>query len=73
MQGFFAKLDDMFTWQGDTTAFGLFQTYFFLFGNPFDLAIEPLVPPNLQQPAMQLPFEPGIDLVIYRRPARRLG
>lgn len=60
VQGFFAKLDDMFTWQGNTTAFGLFQTYFFLFGNPFDLAIEPLVPPYLQQPPMQLPFEPGV-------------
>ena len=60
VQGFFAKLDDTFTWQGDTTAFGLFQTYFFLFGNPFDLAVEPLVPAYLQQPAMQLPFEPGV-------------
>ena len=59
VQSFFASLDDTFTWQGDTTAFGLFQTYFFLFGNPFDLAIEPLVPPNLSQPALQLPFEPG--------------
>jgi len=59
VQGFFAKLDDMFTWQGNTTAFGLFQTYFFLFGNPFDLGIEPLVPANLQQPVMQLPFEIG--------------
>jgi LasA protease len=59
VQAFFAKLDDMFTWQGNTTAFGLFQTYFFLFGNPFDHAIEPLVPAYLQQPPMQLPFEPG--------------
>ncbi len=59
VQAFFAKLDDMFTWQGDTTAFGLFQTYFFLFGNPFDFALEPLVPANLKQPAMQLPFEVG--------------
>lgn len=59
VQAFFARLDDMFAWQGNTTAFGLFQTYFFLFGNPFDLAIEPLVPAYLQQPAMQLPFEPG--------------
>jgi LysM repeat protein len=57
VQGFFARMDDMFTWQGNTTAFGLFQTYFFMFGNPFDLAIEPIVPPNLQQPPMQLPFE----------------
>jgi len=59
VQGFFAKLDDTFTWQSKTTAFGFFQTYFFLFGNPFDLAIEPLVPPNIPQPAMQLPFEQG--------------
>ena len=59
VQAFFAKLDDMFTWQGDTTAFGLFQTYFFMFGNPFDLGVEPLVPTYLQQPAMQLPFESG--------------
>jgi len=60
VQNFFAKLDDMFTWQGDTTAFGLFQTYFFLFGNPFDRGVEPLVPDSLQQPAMQLPFENGV-------------
>jgi len=59
VQAFFASLDDTFTWQSDTTAFGLFQTYFFLFGNPFDLAIEPLVPPNIPQPALQLPFGPG--------------
>jgi LysM repeat protein len=60
VQGFFASLDDLFAFQGDTTAFGLFQTYFFLFGNPFDLAVEPLVPNNLIQPPMQLPFEPGV-------------
>lgn len=59
VQAFFAQLDDAFTWQGNTTAFGLFQTYFFLFGNPFDYAIEPLVPAYLTQPAMQLPFEAG--------------
>ncbi|MFZ5910290.1 MAG: LysM peptidoglycan-binding domain-containing protein [Chloroflexota bacterium] len=60
VQYFFSKLDDMFAWQGDVTAFGLFQTYFFLFGNPFDYAIEPLIPATLQQPRMQLPFEPGV-------------
>lgn len=59
VQAFFAGLDDGFTWQGNTTAFGLFQTYFFLFGNPFDYAIEPLVPAYLQQSPLQLPFEPG--------------
>ena len=59
VQAFFAGLDNLFAWQGNTTAFGLFQTYFFLFGNPFDYAIEPLVPAYLAQPPMQLPFEPG--------------
>ncbi len=60
VQYFFSKLDGMFDWQGDVTAFGLFQTYFFLFGNPFDYAIEPLIPATLRQPPMQLPFEPGV-------------
>ncbi len=59
VQHFFAALDDYFTWFEDVTAFGIFQTYFFLFGNPFDLAIEPLVPAVLQNPPMQLPFETG--------------
>lgn len=59
VQGYFARLNDMFAFQGNTTAFGLFQTYFFLFGNPFNFAVEPIVPAHLQQPTMQLPFEPG--------------
>jgi len=68
VQHFFSKLDDSFTWYRNVTlnvsADGtlnnsFFQTYFFLFGNPFDLTIEPLVPLHLQQPAMQLPFEEG--------------
>lgn len=60
VQHFFAYLDDYFTWFEDVTAFGFFQTYFFMFGNPFDLAIEPLLPANLGSPALQLPFEPGV-------------
>jgi LasA protease len=60
VQHFFSKLDGLFDWQGDVTAFGLFQTYFFLFGNPFDYAIDPLLPANLEQPFLQLPFEPGV-------------
>jgi hypothetical protein len=60
VQHFFSKLGGLFDWQGDVTAFGLFQTYFFLFGNPFDHSIEPLLPEDLQQPSMQLPFESGV-------------
>ncbi len=59
VQNFFSVLDDRATWNTDITAFGLFQTYFLMFGNPFDLAIEPLVPPSLSQPHLILPFETG--------------
>ncbi len=59
VQNMFSILDDRQTWDTDVNAFGLFQTYFFLFGNPFDLAIEPLLPLNLAQPRLDLPFEPG--------------
>lgn len=39
---------------------GVFATYNRLFGYPFDIAIEPLVPAGIRQPKMQLPFEPGV-------------
>ncbi|HNZ01192.1 MAG TPA: M23 family metallopeptidase, partial [Anaerolineaceae bacterium] len=41
------------------SAEGVFSTYQSWFGYPFDLAIEPLLPVNLNQPLMILPFEPG--------------
>lgn len=59
IQRLFGELDDRATWEQDVTALGLFKTYFLLFGSPFDLAIEPLVPRGLSQPGMELPFEPG--------------
>jgi hypothetical protein len=60
VQSFFSTLDDHAAWDHDVTAFGLFQTYFFLFGNPFDLSLEPLTPPGMIQPSLELPFEPGV-------------
>ncbi len=59
VQSMFSVLDDRQTWNTDVTAFGLFQTYFLMFGNPFDLAVEPLLPYGLSQPKMVWPFEPG--------------
>jgi murein DD-endopeptidase MepM/ murein hydrolase activator NlpD len=56
VQNLFAKMDDRPTWERAVTADGLFATYEKLFRYPFDLAIEPLVPPGLTQPTMQLPF-----------------
>lgn len=59
VQNMFSVLDDRATWDADVNAFGLFQTYFLLFGYPFDMAVEPLTPRNLSQPRMDLPFEHG--------------
>jgi LasA protease len=35
---------------------GVFATYVSLFGDPFQYAVEPLLPPDLSQPPMQFPF-----------------
>ncbi|KAF0108638.1 MAG: hypothetical protein FD146_524 [Anaerolineaceae bacterium] len=60
VQSVFAGLDDYPAWLRDVSVNGLFATYYALFGYPFDLAVEPLVPADLVQPAMQLPFESGV-------------
>lgn len=46
-------------WREAVAEAGWAQTHARLFGNPFDLAIEPLVPPGLSQPELQLPIERG--------------
>jgi murein DD-endopeptidase MepM/ murein hydrolase activator NlpD len=40
---------------------GIFTTFSSFFGHPFDYAIEPLIPEDIEQPAMQLPFEENVD------------
>ncbi len=59
VQHFFSKLDDRATWEKDVSPQGFFLTYYVLFGNPFNLAVEPLLPLLLAQPQMELPFEEG--------------
>jgi murein DD-endopeptidase MepM/ murein hydrolase activator NlpD len=46
-------------WKVAVSESGLFSVYNRLFGNPFDLSIEPLVPSDLTLPELQLPFENG--------------
>ena len=46
-------------WEHAVSSQGVAATYQALFGNPFDYAVEPLLPVNLTQPPMQLPFEVG--------------
>ena len=59
VQNLFARLYDYSSWLRDVSPNGLFHTYSLLFGYPFDTAIEPLVPVNLTQPLLLLPFGPG--------------
>lgn len=59
VQYFLSLFNNRPFWDYDVSNLGLFETYQQLFGYPFDYEIPALVPPNLTQPAMQLPIEPG--------------
>jgi murein DD-endopeptidase MepM/ murein hydrolase activator NlpD len=59
VQHFLATLYGEADWRRAVSAPGVFATYSSLFGYPFNLAVDPLVPENLQQPVLHLPFEPG--------------
>ena len=59
VQYFLSLFNNRPFWDNDVSELGLFETYKDLFGYPFDYDIPSLVPANLSQPAMQLPFEPG--------------
>lgn len=61
VQSFFTQLYQRSGWERAVSEEGLFATFIQLFGYPFDMAIEPVVPDSLMQPPMQLPFEPGLD------------
>jgi murein DD-endopeptidase MepM/ murein hydrolase activator NlpD len=63
VQQFFALLYDRAGWDHAVSMDGLYATYSAFFGHPFDYAVEPLLPQNLEQPEMQLPFEPDVDWV----------
>jgi len=60
VQHLFSQLYEYKEWLKALSPEGLFATYNDLFGYPFDFAIEPLLPPDLSQPPLQLPFEPGV-------------
>lgn len=61
VQQLFAMLYDRAGWDEAVSSDGLFATFSNLFGHPFDYTLEPVMPQNLVQPAMQLPFEPDVD------------
>jgi len=59
VQYFFGKLYDAKFWERTVSESGFFSVYNGLFGYPFDYAFEPVLPANLTQPGLQLPFEVG--------------
>lgn len=59
VQHFFAQLLAHGDWQKAVSEAGLFTTYYKLFDYPFHRVVDPLLPTNLKQPKLQLPFEPN--------------
>jgi LasA protease len=59
VQMFFASLLPYDAWRAAVEPGGFDLTYAGLFGDPFFLSVDPLVPDNLQQPELRLPFEDG--------------
>jgi murein DD-endopeptidase MepM/ murein hydrolase activator NlpD len=60
VQQLMAALFGRSEWDKAVSDQGIFATYSSMFGYPFDLAIEPMIPADLTSPPMQLPFEPGV-------------
>jgi LasA protease len=60
VQHFFGQVYSRSAWQTAVSPSGLFSTYEVLFGYPFDWALDPLIPANLKQPVLRLPFQPGV-------------
>ncbi|HEY9121780.1 MAG TPA: LysM peptidoglycan-binding domain-containing protein [Brevefilum sp.] len=46
-------------WEGAVSEEGIYAAYLNLFGYPFIFAYEPMIPGDLAQPDLQLPFEKG--------------
>jgi murein DD-endopeptidase MepM/ murein hydrolase activator NlpD len=59
VQRFFALVNGADGWSAAVSEGGVYATYTRMFGIPFDYSVDNLVPSNLAQPKMQLPFEKG--------------
>lgn len=59
VQQMFAQLFDRGSWDQAVSENGLYAVYNRFYGNPFINPLEPVLPKDLAQPTMQLPFEKG--------------
>ncbi|MCJ7718081.1 MAG: LysM peptidoglycan-binding domain-containing protein [Anaerolineales bacterium] len=60
VQHFFSRIFPYKKWLTAVSEDGFFLTYSSLFGYPFDFTFTPLVPDDLTQPQLQLPFEDSV-------------
>jgi LasA protease len=61
VMGFFARLYGLEQWQAAVHPDSGFPAFYIrLFGDPWERAVEPLLPAGLTQPALTLPFAPGL-------------
>jgi hypothetical protein len=59
MQYFLSLNNNYPTWQQQISQDGFYQVYTKYFGDPFANAIDPLIPSDIIQPALTLPFKQG--------------
>jgi LysM repeat protein len=60
VQDLMGQLYALEDWKYAVSQNGVYATYESMFGNPFAWTLEPIVPEGLVQPALILPFEPGV-------------
>jgi murein DD-endopeptidase MepM/ murein hydrolase activator NlpD len=61
VQYLMSQLYDYEEWQNVISSNGISQTFTSLFGYAFDWTYDPLIPPALRQPILQLPFENSVS------------
>lgn len=59
VQNILAVYSDWDTWQKELRGEGMLATYRQLFGDPFEHALNPVVPRTLTQPSLHLPWQTG--------------
>ena len=61
VQYLMSQLYDYEEWQNVISSKGISQTFATLFGYAFDWTYDPVIPPDLRQPDLQLPFEDSVS------------
>jgi murein DD-endopeptidase MepM/ murein hydrolase activator NlpD len=59
VQNMLARTRGWDQWQHAVSYLGFWQTYYIMFGDPFQYNYDPLLPPDLSQPQLSFPWAPG--------------